>query len=318
MKKKVLYLITGLLLLPLTACNNADEGAQTAEQGEGLVPITLQTAVMDLSTRAGQNIQSTLLEKNEEINVYINEIIPPEGEAGASYSSKYEYKVSDNAGSLKPMSLSSPYYPLNSNHVAITAIYPKKMTNSLAQDFSVESDQRQTREYKLSDLMYSDNLSDQEKQTGAITLIFNHLLCKVNVNLEMYHADNETPNNAPLEGSRIYLKDVLRTVSFNGKTGQISEASNSGDIYVSSNGRYAASAIIVPQSIPSRNFIRIEMATNKDVMNYTLPAPINFQAGKAYTFNIMVKQDAVIVGEYTIQDWDDSPTVQNKNGQFVN
>lgn len=305
------------MLLSLTACSN-DEATQTDQQDGNLVPISLKTAVADQTTRAGQNIQSTLLEKNEEINVFIDEIIPQDGEAGASYSSKYEYKVSDNAGSLKPMSLSSPYYPLNSNHVAITAVYPKKMTRSLAQDFAVEKDQRQTREYKLSDLMYSDNLNDLEKQTGAVTLTFHHLLCKINVNLEMYHADNETPNNAPLEGARIYLKDVLCAVSFNGKTGAVSEASDLDDIYVSSNGRYPASAIIVPQNIPSRNFIRIEMATNKDVMNYTLPAPIKFEAGNAYTFNIMVKQDAVIVGDYTIQPWDDSPTVQNKNGQFVN
>ena len=317
MKKTVLYLMSGLLL-SLTGCSNTDDGTQIDEQMSGRIPITLQTSVTALTTRAGQDIQSTLLDKNEEINVYIKEIIPPEGEAGASYSSKYEYKVSDNVGSLKPMSLSSPYYPLNANHVAITAIYPKKVTDALAQDFSVEADQRQTREYKLSDLMYSDNLNDVEKQTGTVTLVFNHLLCKININLEMYHGDNETPNNAPLEGARIYLKDVLRTVSFNGKYGTVSEASNLGDIYVSSNGRYAASAIIVPQNIPSRNFIRIEMATNKDVMNYTLPAPINFAAGKAYTFNIMVKQDAVIVGDYTIQDWDDAPGVQNKNGQFVN
>ena len=306
------------MLLSLTACSN-DDSAAGEEQSTGPVPITLQTSVVSVGTRvSGQSIQNTEFEKDEELNIYITENIPANGKAGGSYNPKYEYKVSDENGSLKPMSLSSPYYPLNTNTIAIYATYPKTVTNDVQQYFSVKADQTLTTSYKSSDLMFSNNLTNQAKVAAPVTLEFNHKLCKININLEMYHAPEDPVDNSSLEGARVYLKDVSRTISFNGKTGNVVEPSNSGDVLVTNNGMYASSAIIVPQVIPSRNFIRIEMTTNKDILNYTLPTQVTFESGKAYTFNIMVKQDVVVVGNYTVEDWDATPDPVNTTKQFEN
>ena len=310
--KKTTYYILGGILLTMTACSS--DG--TSENNGPQIPINLQTEVVP--TRAAQTIQNDKFEKNEELNVYIYEVIPSDGQAGASYNDKYEYKVSDDNGSLKPMALSSPYYPINTNHININAVYPKSMTNATVQSFTVKSDQYAKSDYKASDLMFSNNITDQEKTGSPLTLEFNHKLCKINVNLEMYHAEGESADNSPLDAARVILKDVYRTCSFNGRTGAVSEHTNSGDILVTSNGRNASSAIIVPQTITSRAFIRIEMSSNKDVMNYYLPMTVNFESGKAYTFNIQVKQDGVEVGSFTVTDWDTTPTTVTTTEQFEN
>ena len=309
--KKITYYILAGILLTLTACSSDDSA------NDGRVPINLQANVLAVNTRAAQDIQNTVFEKNEELNVYITENIPVGGQAGASYNGKYEYKVSDDAGSLKPMSLSSPYYPMNTNHIAITAVYPKRMTNAAVQDFTVRDDQFAKSDYKASDLMFSNNITDQEKTGSPLTLEFKHKLCKININLEMYHAEGESADNSPLDGARVILKDVCRTCSFNGRTGVVDEPSNSGEVIVTTNGRDASSAIIVPQTITSRAFFRIEMA-NKDILNYYLPMTVNFESGKAYTFNIQVKQDGVEVNSFTVESWDTTPATVTTTQQFEN
>ncbi len=249
------------------------------------------------------------------VNVYIKEIVPPAGEPGGSYSNNaYRYRVVDNEGALRPVSLSSPYYPLNTNKVAITAIYPQTVTNSDVQAFSVREDQSTKPDYKLCDLMFSNNLDEQERVATPVTMIFRHMLCKINVNLSVYNA-----SDAQLEGASVKLQNVKKTITFNGETGELTNARDNVTLLtMTNNGRYASSAIIVPQTLEAQEFIRIEMATSNDKMSYVLPQRVKFESGKEYTFSIQVRQDGILVGDYEIQNWDDTPGAENPILQFQN
>lgn len=309
MKSPIIYLMAGLMMT-MTACSNDETASEPTE-----VPIQLAAGIRGLSTRAAQDIQGTMFDKDEVVNVYIKEIVPPAGEPGGSYSNNaYRYRVVDNEGALRPVSLSSPYYPLNTNKVAITAIYPQTVTNSDVQAFSVREDQSTKPDYKLCDLMFSNNLDEQERVATPVTMIFRHMLCKINVNLSVYNA-----SDAQLEGASVKLQNVKKTITFNGETGELTNARDNVTLLtMTNNGRYASSAIIVPQTLEAQEFIRIEMATSNDKMSYVLPQRVKFESGKEYTFSIQVRQDGILVGDYEIQNWDDTPGAENPILQFQN
>ena len=99
MKKSVLYLLAAVATMTLAACSNDDN----ANVPDGATPIQLQASLLSINTRAAQNIQNEQFEKDEELNIYIHEIVPAGSKNGASYSTlPYQYKVTDpETGALK-------------------------------------------------------------------------------------------------------------------------------------------------------------------------------------------------------------------------
>ena len=314
MKKSVLYLLAAVATMTLAACSNDDN----ANVPDGATPIQLQASLLSINTRAAQNIQNEQFEKDEELNIYIHEIVPAGSKNGASYSTlPYQYKVTDpETGALKPQALSSPYYPINKNHVSITSLYPNTVQNVNGQWFKVAYNQYTKANYKASDLMVSTNLKDQEFSSSPVQLQYQHKLCKINVTLEMYHEEGQDVDNDPLKNSEVVLKNVKCEIFYSQNTDALSDARDVHDVVVTSDGYYPSSAIIVPQDIQATNFIRIKVG--KDILNYTLPTPVTFESGKAYTFNIKVKQDALVVQAFEMENWNDSPAAVNKTLQFEN
>lgn len=314
MKKSALYLLAAVATMTLAACSNDDN----ANVPDGAMPIQLRASLLSIDTRAGQDIQNEKFDKNEELNIYIKEIVPPQGKAGASYSTlAYVYRVTDpENGTLAPSALSSPYYPINQNHVSITSLYPNTVQNVNGQWFSVKPGQGTLANYKASDLMVSKNLSDQEFSSSPVQLQYRHMLCKINVNLSMYHEEGQEVDNTPLKNSEIILKNVKRKIYYTQTDDELSDATDEGDVTVTNDGFYKSSAIIVPQTIQARNFIRIQVG--KDILNYTLPMPVTFESGKVYTFNITVKQDGLVVQSFDTEDWNTTPAEVNQPLQFEN
>lgn len=307
------------LALVLTACSNDNEG--TEEQG---MPILLNANVVTGTTRADTDIQNEQFLANSKVKVYVEEN-KDNGVASTQYASNGYTFVADGNGGLYPETGSYPYYPTSSNTINLVGYYPftdtKKITKNTT-SFSVESDQRDESGYMDSDLMFSDNIAGKSKQATAQDMKFYHKMSKIIVKLKAYKAPNSEEDqetlNGILTGSTVTLTNVARTVTFNPITGAVSTPTSVGNISVTDNGYYESAAIIVPQTIEAQQkFISIKMKAGGDIMDYRLPQQFNFEAGQAYTFTITVRQDAIVVGSYTIEDWT-AGTTTTTTGTILN
>lgn len=318
MKSPILYFMAGMALL-FTACSSDNDQAQ-----EEAMPIRLTANVAQVTTRADVDIQNQQFLANKKVKVYAEEN-KDNGVASTKYAEGGYVFVASGSGALYPETGAYPYYPTSSNTVALTGYAPytdtKKVTKATT-SFSVASDQRDESSYIDSDLMFSNNITNQGKSSSPVQMTFNHKMTKIIVKLKAYNPDNDESQqenlNAILIGSIVTLKNVAKTVTFNPTTGGVSNPTNVGDIELSNDGYYQSAAIIAPQTVAQQSlFIQIKMKTGGDIMDFRLPQQFNFAEGMAYTFTITVRQDAIVVGEYTIEDWIETP-VTTTTGTLLN
>lgn len=318
MKSPILYFMAGMALL-FTACSSDNDQAQ-----EEAMPIRLTANVAQVTTRADVDIQNQQFLANSKVKVYAEEN-KDNGVASTKYAESGYVFVASGSGALYPETGAYPYYPTSSNTVALTGYAPYTNTKTVTKattTFSVESDQRDESGYIDSDLMFSNNITAQGKSSSPVQMTFNHKMTKIIVKLKAYNPDNDESQqenlNAILIGSLVSLKNVARTVTFNPTTGAVSNPTDVGNIQMTNNGYYQSAAIIAPQTVAQQSlFIQITMKTGGDIMDFRLPQEFTFEEGKAYTFTITVRQDAIVVGEYTIEDWIETP-VTTTTGTILN
>ena len=171
----------------------------------------------------------------------------------------------------------------------ITAYHPYNSTwTGNIHTFSVNTDQSSETDYRNSDLLWATNRS--AKTEKAVTLNFSHKLAKINVTLTSTDIDDLSDATITICGTSI-------TTGFNPATGALSEATkNVQEIKagVTAAGAYTASAIVVPQTVPTgTRLIRVEH--NGKSYYYSLDAPKELKAGYSYSYTLNVKEDLVEV-----------------------
>lgn len=280
-------LISMALVIMIGACSS-DDTLPLTEQS--LQPILFSTS---LQTRAGQNIQNTMFEKGQEINVQIT---------AKDNKTKYDlltYFVSDNNGTVAPKTGVYPYYPTNKAKVNVRAIYPKGYMS--ATEFIVRNPQTAKADYMASDLMFASlsDLDTPETETTQ-TLDFKHKMVKIQVNLT-------AEGGVELQNSRVKLLNVKTQTDFNATTGEVSEEGKGSvsDMIISNNGKVGCAAIIVPQTVESGYLIEIVLANN-DILNYRTAQTTTFESGKKYTYNIKVIESDIAVST-SVSDWEYDP-----------
>lgn len=283
------YIFAFAVLAAFTAACSSDDDSIKEQSGQERIPILLTANAEEQTTRAGQSIQNTQFELNQEIDVQIT-----------SSSTNYDqlvYFTSDGEGTLQPRKGVFPYYPTDQSNVNVRAIYPTGNMN--VSSFTVQVPQKLKTEYMASDLMFA-KVENVAPQTEAIPLTFKHKLTKIQVNLSKEGGVN-------LSKSKVNLIGVKKTIEFNPNTGEVDPATASSpvDIRMSDNGVSPCAAIIVPQTKPSGYLLEIILANN-DILHYKTVQDINFQSGKVYTFNVKVIESNISVST-TISDWDTTP-----------
>ena len=171
----------------------------------------------------------------------------------------------------------------------ITAYHPYNSTwTGNIHRFSVNTDQSSKTDYRNSDLLWATNRS--AKTENAVTLNFSHKLAKINVTLTSTDIDDLSDATITICGTSI-------TTGFNPATGALSEATkNVQEIKagVTAAGAYTASAIVVPQTVPTgTRLIRVEH--NGKSYYYSLDAPKELKPGYSYSYTLNVKEDLVEV-----------------------
>lgn len=297
----------------LTVSCSSDDVQPVAE--EERVPIQLCAAVDGLQleevteTRAPQGLQDDYFAVGELINVFIEEIVPENGTMTGNYgTSAIEFRVTGEGSatgiySMRPTALSYPYFPTNANHVKLYGFYPNTVKRSTT-SFAVKSDQDGNSNYKASDLMYSNNVTDQHKTTNAVQMQFNHMLAKINLN--MTYGGGTAAEKERLEGTKVSLTNVYLRIAMDASEDNLTfgeiDTDSKGTITVTNNARYESSCILPPQKVRPSNFMKIRTGSG-DILNFRLPQTMEFKSGYEYTFNINITQDNIKLENFSVEPW---------------
>lgn len=297
------YFILAAAALSFAACSNNESDNQVQNPDN---VIRLNASVGDI-TRAATDIQGAAFDANEDIRLEMTYSATGYEAKNAVYTTA---AVSEGKNALSVKAGSTAFtWPANGT-IAIKAFYPyvdgKQVTSETA-SFSVEENQSTDAAYKKSDLMYSNNVTTQAKQAGAVGLTFNHALTKIIVNLTA--------------GTGVVASDINNcTVTLSAKkTVTISEGvagteanSASADATITMGTGANNAAIIVPQSYAANaNFITVITAGDHS-KTFQLTAGKTFDAGKCYTYNLTVNMSEITLESTTISNWD-SQTAVNDN-----
>jgi hypothetical protein len=282
----------------MVACSN-DESESNAVAQSDVISFTAGMA-NDGVTRAAVDIQGAAFDENEDIRLEMT---------AAGYEAKnavYTTAAADgegkNAMTIKDGSIAFTWPATGT--VAIKAFYPYVdlegtdndiIITSTTPDFTVKTDQSTPANYKKSDLMYSNNITAQVKQAGAVGLTFNHALTKIIVNLTA--------------GTGVTADDIAAcTVTLSAKktaaitSGVAGDASGDAATITMGTGANNA-AIIVPQSYAAdANFITVTTAGNH-AKTFQLSTAKEFTAGKVYTYNLTVNMAEITMQSTTISEW---------------
>jgi len=281
--------ILALALLPLmgmlTACSN-DEEQTVADR----VPITLSAYTQVITeTRAAADtaLNKGHIESGQTIKVRVSN-------TGANTWSDYSFDAGANG--VMTASGSTPYYPLDDTHVDIVAYYP-----SFAESpFTVRSDQTTDGGYLASDLMFANNITNQEKTSSPVTLQFAHKMAKVIVDV--------SAGSGVSTIEEVTLHKVYPEVTFNRETGAVGSAQGSvTSIKMVKEGtasKATGTAAIPAQTIEGE---LLTVKTNLGTATYKVDSK-EFLAGKVYKLKISVNRAAV--GAITeVNGWTDTEGV---------
>jgi hypothetical protein len=293
MKNYLLYMASALLLL--TACTNGDEN-QTAngQQQEDGIPIMLQAGVKQM-TRAANDIQNGVFEKGATINIYLKEITIGAQSVTTKYSDMV-YTTTNYTGALSPQNNIYPYFPTNGRGITVLAMYPSSVVKKTSTSFTVESDQKSSANYKLSDLMVATD-TIPAPDPAMRTLQFQHMMSKITIKIV---SGTGSPD---IDNSQVTLYNIKRKITFDGATGTLGALDDElGTVAVSDDCSTAQSCIIPPQDIDPCRFFRIRLK-NKDVIYYYNTQTLNFLSGHEYKFVITINQNGLDVS-YTVGTWE--------------
>lgn len=305
------YIILATAALALAACSS-DEVKEQEWNGE----IRLSSVSVVQATRASGNIQSTVFDSGENVDIFINENTT--GTASTTYTQPLVYTTGTGGSLTAP---SPQFYPSSGNGVNIFAVYPSGAATSVdgtAVAFSVKTDQNSDANYKASDLMTGAPSSNPVGRTATtVPLVFKHCLTKINLNI--YPGEGISMDE--LSAAKVSILNATPNATFNVKTGAVTAVPSVGttapvidlgSVVPGQDGTITASAIIVPQTIAaSTRFIRISIGTNPSTdLVYALPeaAATTFEASKVYTFNITARMSGLNITGSTITDWTDGGT----------
>ena len=278
MKKYIILAVSALLFV---ACSNDDE--ITKWNGE----IRLCTTTL-LQTRAAQNIQGDQFEQNEKVDIYINE--ETDDVPTITYPQPLVYTADGNGGLANDQTQSYP----ESNGVRIYGIYPSGTAvddnTTLPSYFEVKSDQTESANYKLSDLMFGEPASNPVfKQAAPVPVVFTHLLSKININVE---ADGETLTADDLVNATVKILTPFIACSIGRENDFLIDPIEGQFIEITAGilaaDNMSCSAIIIPQACYGE-FIQIVLPNNGPTLTYSLPeatASTPFVSGTMYTYNI--------------------------------
>lgn len=283
------FTLATLLLIAFLACSNDDEPEETKN-----LPIRLSTT-SDATKAASIGKQ---LPAEQQIGVFFAENPTIDLASGKMYEPNLKYTTDGNG----ELSGTIQYFPGNKNGVKISAYHPYIDNSADEYTFSVNSDQTTNANVYNSDLLYCPEFA-QAKTEGTVTIKLNHKLSQIVFDLA---AGNNSPD---LTDAQITLLNVNTSVTFNRRTGAISNPSNPQDVKLNKDGN---GGIVIPQTLPAgTRFAKIRLKNGKE-MFYTTTTALTLVGNKKHTVTLKVNKTETIGIGTEVGEWGDGGTTDGE------
>ena len=278
----ILLLVTQLLF-PVFFPSCTDDAADGDCLPDGMYPMTFTTTVQGLTeTRA--TVDNTWA-GTEEVAVKVKDEVK-------------KYKA-DNSGNLTVDGDNPPFYWQNTTEKkTVSAWFPYSQT--FPATFTVQEDQNSGTGYQQSDLLYAPPTEVTFK--GDKSLTFRHLPARVVVNLkagdgvtkeEVAGATVTLLNQATTSGA-ITVDEGSQTYTV-AQAGADTKSITPKGVTATKDYQKTVQALLVPQKIKDKVFIKVVAAGNTYNYTPTDEADANFASGKQYTYQITVKKTGLAV-----------------------
>ncbi len=283
------YLIPAIAALALAACSNNENEPADRTDGQP-IPVEFRASVGVTETRAVDQAWSA----TDAIGIFMvkagQSFVPEQISEGAE---NIRYVVDAAAtGTFKPDG-TTIYFPMDNSEVDFYAYCPqgsvtKEETTThylYAVNVGTQTDQ------EALDLLYSNDVKGKKKTDKAITLNFNHQLCKVILTVEL----GEGTVAADMSGLTVKVNAQNTTATFDLTAGALkADAANTADITLHKQAdAYVYEAILLPDAATTRTF-EFDLNNGHDAP-FTWEMKKALTAGNKYTYTVKLNRTGVEV-----------------------
>uniref|UniRef100_UPI0040568B11 fimbrillin family protein n=1 Tax=Alistipes sp. TaxID=1872444 RepID=UPI0040568B11 len=292
MMKKLFSLVAMVTLLGMTSCKNEEPAVTPAPESGKTISLVAQMANFTRAT-------DTAFEEGDKVGLYI---FTPE-----VYLNNAEFTYTAEGLSS---TIEHKWYADEELTSSLVAYYPYNNAWSYSESvsFSVNKDQSAHAAYTASDLMIASTTAKPTEE--AVLLPFTHALSKVSIKID---------NQLEEEITKVGFNNVYTTVTFDPKSpATMTTAGEKGQINAGLTAEGEWILILAPQQDAEPTLV---VSTATASYTFTLPAAVDFEAGKVMNASITVVKPVVPeapVASFTtsVSNWEDGGTldfVQNDN-----
>ena len=158
------------------------------------------------------------------------------------------------------------------------------------------------------DILYSNNATGLSKTSPTANLAFKHQLAKVELNVKA------GTGISSVAGLAVAYNGVNTTATFDLATGAMTNIAGSQNLTAKTSAQTATAsqfveAIVIPGNYGAK---QVAFTVAGSSFTWTLPATLQFEAGKKYTYDIVLQTEAggnevVVTGAAVIEDWTTVP-----------
>lgn len=240
-------------------------------------------------------------ESNDAIGVFMK---TGSGLSNALASNK-QYVTSSGDGNFKANGTTEEIsYPADGSNVDFIAYYPYQTT--ISNNVYPVNVSDQTQQNKI-DFMYANNVTGANKNTANAQLQFSHKLSKIELTIAA------GTGVSSLSGLTVTYNGFNTTANFDLATGTLAAGTNPAAIKAKTTAgttTTSAEAILLP--VANISGAKVEFKIGNEIYTWTLPSSTTYEAGKKYSYNITLQEEAgnntAIVASGSIVDWTDVPS----------
>jgi len=279
-QKNLVFTIIALLMLD---CSKGDDESLLSNA------ITIDASVKSLTRGASESFND-----EDVVRVYAwtgdNSVISNTSDKNYTYSSSSSTWYSEDP--LTWADLTTDYY--------FMGVYPARDIT----DFTTDSYTLDVSDQESADLLIATNVGGcKGSKETPISLIFNHVMAKLTINLsyKSEFLDTPTVNSVELSAGKTGTINYLnKTVTLTGESEVISIPA------VKANTKYAS--VMIPQTIGD-----IVIKIDDKSYTYSPDTAIELKSGKHYILNLTVGQDGEVKLNFSINEWE----TEDGNGEAL-
>lgn len=270
-------------------------------------PISEQelTKAVTFSSTISNQVTTKAAGANWESNDAIGVFMKTGSGLSSALASNKQYVTTKGDGNFSASSITEEInYPADGSNVDFIAYYPYQTT--ITNNIYPVNVADQTQQNKI-DLLYANNVTGANKNKPNAQLQFGHKLSKVELTVAA------GTGVSSLSGLTVTYNGFNTTANFDLATGTLAAGANPAAIKAKTTAgttTTAAEAILLP--VASVAGAKVEFKIGNETYTWTLPSSTTYEAGKKYSYNITLQEqagnNAAIVASGNITDWTDVPS----------